>query len=288
VAAAVRVGVRAFGIEAVDVEVETWTDLDTGPRKVGLGGSAAVVTAVLAALQTFAETGDDRHRLASLGVAAHRLAQGGGSGADVVAATLGGLLWIRDLDARTPPTTVSECLGGAAFRAERLDLPPGLALEVVATGEAASTGPRVRRFVDRASGRGGLGRGSAELLRAWSRGAGAASSGFRDACRTRDAVGALAALRSGRAHLGRLGALTGIRVWTPRLRLACDALCGDPKVVIKPSGAGGGDCAVALAVAERCPALREAWRRSGLQPLEVEASLRGVTANVEAEGASHG
>ena len=111
---------------------------------------------------------------------------------------------------------------------------------------SASTGPRIRRFVDRARGEGPLGEGATKILEAWSAGMSAAVTEFRDGCQTGSGDRALRATEQGRALLSRLGALTGIPIWTTALRRACDVLGPTDAVAIKPSGAGGGDCAVAL------------------------------------------
>jgi phosphomevalonate kinase len=53
----------------------------------------------------------------------------------------------------------------------------------------------------------------------------------------------------------------------------------------KPSGAGGGDCAIALVEASRHAALREAWSACGLRPLDVALSPEGVRVTRAKEGA---
>ncbi len=282
VASAARVAARATDLRDIDLEIETWSDLDGPGPKVGLGGSAAVVAAVVAAVYAAAgRSGASPRERAGVGVAAHRLAQGGGSGADVVAATLGGVLWIHGLDASTPPESVAVAAAGVDFEAESVALPEGLRLEIVATDQAARTGPRIRRFVERASTPGSPARASVE---AWCAGMGAAADALRAACGGADAVGALAAVRAGGRLLARLGALTGIRVFTPALREACSALGGSPDVAIKPSGAGGGDCAVALVGVGRARAVRDEWVASGLRPLPIPISGDGARVRPMREG----
>ncbi|MDG2305598.1 MAG: hypothetical protein P8R42_13335 [Candidatus Binatia bacterium] len=289
VAAAVLTSARRLGMRGVDLEFTTWSDLDGAGPKVGLGGSAAAVVAATAATHALGGRPDeDRKILAALGVAAHRLAQGGGSGADVVASTLGGVQWISDLDASDVPSTVAACGTGARMRTEPLSLPGDLCLDVVATGTSASTGPRIRRFVGRARGEGPLGEGAAKILEAWSAGMSAVVTEFRDGCLAGSVERVLRATEHGRALLTRLGALTGIRIWTTALHRACDALGPTNAVAIKPSGAGGGDCAVALGPAGRRSELYAAWMSAGLQPLEVEASLDGVRVEMTREGNGHG
>lgn len=274
--AAARVGARAFGLGKRDITLRTWSELDGAGPKVGLGGSAAVVAAVTGAMHALAGQ-PDRTPLerAAIGIAAHRLAQGGGSGGDVVSATLGGLRWVAGLDASQVPRSVSACARGASVETAPVELPPNLGIEVVATGESARTGPRVRRFVEVA--------GRSPVLRAWMDGMAVASNGFRDACDEGHAASALAAVALARRLLGRLGAMTGIRVWTPGLRRACGILASQEGLEIKPSGAGGGDCAVALAAQAQRDELHEAWRARGLEPLGVAMSPDGVRVRVVRE-----
>lgn len=289
VAAAAAVSAQRLGLSDVDLAVHTWSDLDGAGPKSGLGGSAAVVAAVTTAVHRVGgRESADPHTLASCGVAAHRLAQGGGSGADVVVSTLGGVQRISGLDGSRPPTSVASCLEGVAFRSEALALPAGLTFELVATGESARTGPRIARFVERARGRGPLGAAGAAIAESWVAGSAAAVDGFCEACRDGDVPRAVAAAEAGRTLLTRLGAVAGVGVWTPNLRRACAALGSAPDVVIKPAGAGGGDSAVALVPEIRREDLRAAWRKAGLQPLEVEASLEGVKVEVVHEEGAHG
>jgi len=289
VAAAVRVCARRLRLAEVDVRVETWSELDGDQCKAGLGTSAAVVSATTAAIYALAgRAGQDLRSLVSAAVGAHRLAQGSGSGADVVASTLGGLQCITGLDAAHPPATVRGCLDQLRFETEPLQLPGNLRIEAVAVGAGARTGPRVRRFVERARGHGPLGAGGAAIVGSWGAGMGAAVEDFRGACRGADPRGALAAVARARSLLSRLGAVAGIGIWTPGLRRACSVLASCEEVEIKPSGAGGGDCAVALLPEPRVEDLRTAWRAVALQPLETPLSPDGVRVAVVREGREHG
>ncbi len=289
VAAALRVSARRLNLRNEDVEIETWSDFDGGGAKVGLGGSAAIVAATTAAVHAVVQAEPPAPlRLAALAVAAHRLAQAGGSGADVVAATVGGIQCVGNLDASNVPRSVDEAAGGIPVQAESLRLPDQLVLEVVSTQKAASTGPRVDRFVSRALGRGPLGEGGAAIVRAWSGIMEKAVADFRAACHTPSVAGALAAMAAARRAFERLGPVAGVSVWTPALRQACEASATLPDVSVKPSGAGGGDCAVALLDRRRREELRAAWRARGLQPIDLTTSLRGVEVEAGRGRGQHG
>ena len=79
----------------------------------------------------------------------------------------------------------------------------------------------------------------------------------------------LAGMERDAALLDRMVASAGIEYWTPRLRAIVDAAraCGG---AAKPSGAGGGDCAVALfATAAQRAAFRERCAAEGFPVIEV-------------------
>ena len=281
VAAAALVSARAYGLGAIDLEVSTESDLDPGAAKTGLGGSAAVTAATVAAVRRIAQRteldrGEERAQVAAA-VYAHRLAQGGGSGADVVASSAGGLVWLDGLDGGDVPETVSDAAARtlhAALDWHRVQLPSALSLEVVATGRSCATAPRVARYRAAAAG------WSGSTVRAWRTGMRAACESFRDGCEAGDADAVLRAMGLAARLLSRLGAVASVPVYTAELRRACavaDALDG---TAAKPSGAGGGDCAVALTPSRMRTALRERWRLSGLHPLEVELEPRGAACEV--------
>jgi phosphomevalonate kinase len=281
VAAAAMVSARAYGLSATDLEVSTESDLDAGHAKTGLGGSAAVTAATVAAVRRIA-TGrepdaDGERTQVATAVYAHRLAQGGGSGADVIAASAGGLVWLDGLDGGDVPNTVAAATtraSAASLAWGRVALPGTLCLEVVATGRACATAPRVARY--RAAGSGW----SASGVRAWRAGMRAASEAFRDGCANGDGDRVLRAMGLAAQLLSRLGAVATVPVYTAELRRACAAASTLPRTAAKPSGAGGGDCAVALTPLATRATLRARWRASGLLPLEVELEPRGAACEV--------
>ena len=137
----------------------------------------------------------------------HRRVQGGGSGADVAACLAGGLVRFR---------------AGATA-----SLPAGRAVPVVAwSGTPAATGPRVAAY------------------RAWTGDRTAFLDGMEAVVRAFLADPA-AAVREARALLAAMTSDAGIDWETPALaRIA--ALAEAVGGAAKPSGAGGGDCAVAF------------------------------------------
>lgn len=250
-------------------------------RKFGLGSSAAVVVAVVAAVLTLLRDDDagapDPMVIFKLAAIAHLKAQGSGSGADVAASTFGG--WLRYssfqpewLSARLDQP-LSQLLDGPwpFFSVERLSpLPKDLRLCVGWTGEPASTKDliaRVRALRDREPAAYG------EFLAESQLAVDHLVAGLQSANRGR----ALAALERNRKALVTLGEHAGVAIETPRLAALhrWAEVCGGGG---KPSGAGGGDCGVAMIFGDdKLSDLQAAWRQAGLEPLPLGISDAGVS-----------
>ena len=252
----VRAAMPSLAAMRAQVVVDTRTFLADG-EKLGLGRSAATVTAAVAAF--LAGVGrHDRGEILEAALAAHALFQDGrGSGADVAAAARGGVLEFRRDGARVAVTTRA--------------LPRGLHLLVGWSGEGGATDPMLRRF---AAGSGEP-RSLRELSAAAERAAAAVERG--DGAALLDAVASTADL------LARLGNEVGIPIVTPALaRLV--AAARRVGAAAKPSGAGGGDCGIALATSgAQADAVAAAWRAEGIVPLPVAIAAEGVCHEVHDE-----
>lgn len=212
--------------------------------KLGLGSSAAVTVALLGALLALAG-GEPVERRALLGLAmdAHRRLQGGrGSGIDVAAALLGGVV-------------------GRSEGVQPLPWLRGLHLAALWTGSAASTPELLLRFEhwqqrapqDFAAQMERMRSVAAMALASW---------------QAADVPRVLAAVSAYDDALRQLDQAAAIGIYTPvhqRLR----ALCLELGLVYKPSGAGGGDFGIALGssrtVLER---LRERCQGEGIYLLD--------------------
>lgn len=192
-------------------------------RKMGLGSSAAVTVAAVHALLCAASDPNrsDRQLVAKLAGAAHRAAQGGrGSGADVAAAALGGVIRFQ----------------GGQGRA----LDEKLCVEVVAiaSGKAASTVDLVRRVEELARREPSL---HGDLMREME----ALSQELVGAHERGDAADVVRLSRIYGDLMDRLGRAAKVAICAPAHRRAMD-LAERFGGAAKPSGAGGGDFAVAL------------------------------------------
>ncbi len=228
---------------------------DSGGGKLGLGSSAAITVALLAALQAAAgEPVPGRAELLALAGAAHRdLQDGAGSGIDVAAAVHGGVV------ALTPGDGV-----------ESLGWPPGLHWFAAWSGHGAATPPLLARFA--AWRRRGNASGEALLARLC-----AAAVTVLEAWRSGTVAAILAALADYRMALVAVDAAAGIGIITPaHQRLA--ALAADAGCFYKTSGAGGGDFGLVLAAdAAAIERARHAFAAAGILMLAGQASEPGVT-----------
>ncbi len=226
----------------------------TPSGKPGLGGSAAVCVTIAAAL-VHALDGtpvDTAHhpRIFAWAYRAHRMAQKGlGSGADVAASTYGGVIDFEPADGIVP-------------RVARLDWPPELRLLVAQTKDSASTPALIRAYL-------GLGNGQRGIRERFTQQTHQAVIAFRQARH----LEALAIAADALQQLAKLASL-------PILTADLQTLIGAAQrlgAVAKSSGAGGGDCGLALApsalVADR---LWSAWESAGLFPLDLQIAPQGV------------
>lgn len=184
---------------------------------------------------------------------AHRAAQGGvGSGADVAASTYGGIVRFTPGRRWLP-------------RVAAMPRPVDAILLAAWTGAAAATTKLV-------AGYNALPRDARhDFVRA--------SRASVDCLARALRRGSLSshALDAGGAALARLAGATNLPLLTPRLRELV-AIARAHGVAAKPSGAGGGDCGIALTTdAKLARRVRAAWQAAGLQPLDLALSPQGVT-----------
>jgi len=119
-----------------------------------------------------------------------------------------------------------------------------------------------------------LDRAGPGVLESWCSGMRVAVEAFVAACEADDGAALLGGVRAAGDLLARLGAIAGIQILTARLRRACRV--GGARAAVKPSGAGGGDCAIAALREEDRDWLRSAWRAAGLRALAVDATAAGA------------
>ena len=234
-------------------------------RKLGLGSSAAILAASLFALEHAAAPRTDevtlQKRVFERALAAHRAAQGGGSGVDVAASTFGGTLVYRLLAA------------GPAL--EPVALPPELMFEIWICPSSAST-----RELIAAVGR--LAQVAPRDHSDWLSAQAAASLAAADSVQQKDPAGLLNALRAQHRGLSGLGRAAGAPIVTTEL-VELGPLAEEEGGVLLPAGAGGGDIALFVGRGPSSAALREALENRAHRLLQTGLAAAGVAlANVGA------
>jgi phosphomevalonate kinase len=220
-----------------------------GERKLGLGRSSATLAAATAALLGSATSAS----VLTTALAANASFQDGlGSGADVAASVYGGVVEVTR--------------GGVGLQVTARQLPAGLHLVAGWTGDSAHTTPLLARFA--AATRTGQVRALDDLR--------ATAVAAADAVARGDAAALAAAVDRSATLLERLGEETGIAIVTPALaRLV--AAARRVGAAAKPSGAGAGDCGIALATSPaQAAAIRAAWQEEGILPLPIAIAPEGA------------
>ena len=275
-----------------DLSISSRLDAPDG-TKYGLGSSAAVCVAVVEAVFAFwnrtdpsgpigrGDSLDLRTTIFKLAAIAHLTIQGNGSLGDVASSAFGGWLlyhsfdraWLRDrlanLSAGT--ATLEQIVSDEwpALGLEPLGVDPRVRLIVGWTGTPASTGPLVakasqpvdpedyRRFVV----------ASAETV-----------ANVAQALRSGDFVALGRFIARNRSLLLDLASQRHVPIETRRLREGIEAAlsCG---LASKTSGAGRGDCLIALENSD-APAdldhLVDSWKQAGIAALDLSVAERGT------------
>lgn len=232
-------------------------------QKLGLGSSAAAAAATVAAVA--GAHGEDlrdpelRQHLLVLALEGHASIAPEGSGADVAASTLGGFVRVqRD---------------GSALDARSVEWPEGVHLALVWTGKPARTSDLVRMVKAFAARDASMYRRAIAPLHE-------ASHGLLDAIERGDVSGAIACAAAHHDAMDQLGRTVGAPIVTSELTLA-NELARSVGGAAKPSGAGGGDVAIAFLRHEDARnELREACLARGLTLLSLELGDEGVRTEI--------
>lgn len=253
--------VRA-AVEAGALERPAWFDAsalrehapDGTSRKLGVGSSAAILAASLAAAlgDRFEDEPAMRAAIFPIALAAHRKAQGGGSGVDVTASVFGGLL-------------LAQLQPDGGLLAAPHALPEGAVVEAYASPVSSSTRDLLRQI--RALRQSDPARHRACLD--------AAGAGARAAVEARSIASLVAAVAAQTDALGALGDAAGAAIVTPEvaaLRAAAEAEGG----TFAPSGAGGGDIAFFLGGAAPSAAFSRRAVELGLAHVDLSIGAAGA------------
>jgi phosphomevalonate kinase len=234
--------------------------LREGDAKLGLGSSAAILVASLAARTLLLEgqLSDEalRESIFERALAAHARAQDGGSGIDVAASTYGGsLIAVRQ---------------GRELAVGSVRLPAALHVSAWFSGEAASTRALLSRVHDW-SARDAAGYRS--TIGAQMRASERAAQAFRDADAP-ECVEALDAQYHALLELGRAAAVGIVTEAVTKLR----EVARRQGATVLPSGAGGGDIALYVGLGPPSRPWTEQAGKLGHRALRLALEARGVHA----------
>ncbi|MDO4610028.1 phosphomevalonate kinase [Corynebacterium sp.] len=246
-------------------------DAETG-RKYGLGSSGAVVVAVVDAVTRALGVPLDAMGRFRAAMSATVLAGAAGSGGDIACAAHGGVVAYRRPDPDALRARVLSDPVAAALEpwpdgeVRRIAVAPSVRLLVGWTGRPADTGDQLARAGRRTPDPG--------ARRAFVASASGAAADLSDALEAGDATAVADAVLRARAALADHAADRGTVIETPQLTALADAAwaCGAPG---KSSGAGGGDCGIALDCGGADVAkLHARWRDAGVTPLDLAFDRR--------------
>lgn len=272
--------VREAGGRLRYFDLEVSSELDDGSgHKLGLGSSSAVTVATVRAVARFYGLPLDDMAVYKLALLATDAVQPIGSGGDIAASSFTGWVaytspdraWLHRMrgtagmgDGTEGPTALSELVGMEWPLLSIRRLPaPGLHLGVGWTGSPAST-PRLVADVQAHT------RGAQDAAyTAFLQDSESCLAALVRALQEDDAEAIGQRIRQGRQLLLGLTRTSGIVIETPPLRRLVE-IAQEHGAVAKSSGAGGGDCGIAL-----CPpgtdiaAMRSSWQSANIQPLDL-------------------
>lgn len=256
---------RGLEIRPANLHVTSTLD-DAAGKKYGLGSSAAVTVATVKAAARYYHLALTKTALFKLAAVAAYRVQGNGSLGDVAASTFGGWLAYQACDREWLMKTANRVSVSQLITMEWPQLkitpltpPPALQLLVGWTGTPASTANLVAQMDHhrvKAAYQQFL-TASRQCVNAMIR---AFQSGDLPAIQHQLAVN--------RTLLTKLAAVSGINIETPTLTRLVEIACR-LGAQAKSSGAGGGDCGIALADRHvpETSRIAAAWQAAGITPL---------------------
>lgn len=282
-------------INLYNLRIESDLDDKKTGKKYGLGSSAAVTVAAVRALCKWYGLTLTTPELCKLAIIASSLVKKSGSGGDVAASTYGGWVMYRAYNREWLEAEIEMIESGDSslhkllrkkwprFEVKRLKVGAGLRLLVGWTGSPASSAELV------GSVKAGVKAGDLTAHNPAKTSAKTYAKTYEDFCvQSEKCVQKIAnALENGRidtllsgfarnrALLKDLGEITGTLIETPKLTRLIEVANG-AGLPSKTSGAGGGDCGIAIARAEDFDAvfarIEEEWQNSGIEALNLKVA----------------
>lgn len=250
-----------------DLTVNSQLDSDDG-KKYGLGSSAAVTVATVRALSEFYQLHLSAEEIFKLAAISHFKVQNNGSFGDLAASVYGGWIayqspdrqWLTNMLASRPLVEVIQ-LPWPQLKVEPLQFPPDLNLLIGWSGKPASTPILVDQI---ATSRAHAAQHYQEFLHASRQCLQTMITGFKQ----QNSQVIKQQLTVNRQLLRDLANFSGVTIETKKLTQLCE-IALHHGAAAKSSGAGGGDCGIAVINAD--PKVRQAlladWQQHQVQPL---------------------
>ena len=271
---------RGIATRHFDLDIESELDERDG-RKFGLGSSAAVTVATIAALDRLYDLRLSTFERFKLALLATIEVSPRASGGDLAASTFGGWVYYRSPDrealrarrAASGIVAALECDLWQGCEVRELEAPDSLSVLVGWTGSPASTEQLVDSVASSPQGSDHDARREAFLARSRS-----LVDTFARALDSRAPADLLFdTIREARALLHQLASDRGIVIETPELGALC-TIAEQFGAAAKSSGAGGGDCGIALAQPESdIPSILRAWEQHGIAHLDLDVAGPAAT-----------
>ena len=272
-------------LRAFDLDISSELD-DASGRKLGLGSSSAVTVATVRAVAGLYGLDLDDLSVYKLAMLASDAIEPIGSGGDIAASAVTGWVaytssdrsWLRQARQRAG---AGGCVSGLVkadwpgLSIRRLT-PPSLRLQVGWTGAPASTPALVTGVQTGSQDSGGS-------YAAFLQDSQDCLASLIAAIEDDDARQVMAGIEQNRVLLAGLSRISGRVIETAELTRLVEIARGHGAAA-KSSGAGGGDCGIALCPpATNIAAMRTAWEAAGVRPLELSVHSRGPSTDSPAD-----
>ncbi|MFH0948859.1 MAG: phosphomevalonate kinase [Candidatus Aenigmatarchaeota archaeon] len=270
-------------IEAKPFRIRTWGEesqivIDGAPKKIGFGSSASSTVAVIASVLGFHDCRATKEEIFKLATIAHYFAQGKvGSAFDVAASTYGGLFVYSRFDPEwlTKKMESSDSIKDivsdewSGLLIEELEIPKDFVLLIGWTKESASTSAMVKQMNEFKKNNperykkaiDDVAHCAREAIYAW---------------HDNDWEKLIVELQNNEQALARLGRLSGVNIETPDIKKLAD-IADESGGAGKLSGAGGGDCGIAVCFDEStAEKIKEGWTNAGLYIVDAAIDKEGL------------
>jgi len=265
-------------ISPFSLTVKSELDDESG-KKYGLGSSAAVVTSIVASmLNYFLPIKPADMLIFKLAAISHVKTQGNGSGADIAAATYGGVLeyssfqaeWLLEEIKNDKSLTDLVEKKWTYLKINPITIPKELELCIGWTGNPASTSNLVNKVLK-------LKENDPSKFKTFIHHSERAVQDFLKGMETNDIPLLFKGIKTNRQALAKVGQRANVRLETPLLKTLSD-LAERYGGVGKQSGAGGGDCGIAFMPSkEKNEQLKQAWLDAGIKPMALAVCPDGAT-----------